>query len=103
MANVYNLSSRLYQFKLAGQDQKRFLLIESGTRIHTTEFEREKDRIPSNFALKLRKHVRTKRLDDVRQLGDDRIIDLKFGTGTAANHIILELFAAGNIILTDEK
>ena len=49
---------------------------------------------PSNFCLKLRKHVRTRRLEDVRQLGVDRIVDLTFGTGNATVHIILELYSS---------
>ena len=36
----------------------------------------EKSDMPSNFALKLRKHLRTRRLDDVRQLGVDRLVVL---------------------------
>lgn len=31
----------------------------------------------------------------------DRIIDLQFGSGEAAYHIILEAYDRGNIILTD--
>jgi predicted ribosome quality control (RQC) complex YloA/Tae2 family protein len=51
--------------------------------------------------MKLRKYIRTKRLEDVRQLGVDRVVDFKFGSGDAVNHIILELYANGNIVLTD--
>jgi predicted ribosome quality control (RQC) complex YloA/Tae2 family protein len=49
--------------------------------------------VPSNFSLKLRKHVRTKRLEDVRQLGVDRIVDFVFGSGEATVHLVLELYA----------
>lgn len=34
---------------------------------------RDKSNTPSGFTLKLRKHIRTKRLEDVRQLGYDRV------------------------------
>eukprot|EP01034_Spumella_vulgaris_P026390 gene26390-32964_t len=57
--------------------------------------------LPSPFAMKLRKHIRTKRLEDVRQLGEDRVVDFKFGSGDSINHIILEMYANGNIVLTD--
>lgn len=33
--------------------------------------------------------------------GSDRVVDLKFGSGDAICHIILELYASGNIVLTD--
>ena len=54
---------------------------------------KSKAETPSNFTLKLRKHVRTRRLEDVRQLGVDRIVDLTFGSGEATYHIILELYS----------
>lgn len=34
---------------------------------------RDKKNTPSGFTLKLRKHIRTRRLEDVRQLGYDRV------------------------------
>lgn len=49
----------------------------------------------------MRKHLKNKRLESLRQLGTDRIMDLQFGSGEAAYHIILELYDRGNIILTD--
>lgn len=36
-------------------------------------FHRDKSNTPSGFTLKLRKHIRTRRLEDVRQLGYDRV------------------------------
>lgn len=35
------------------------------------------------------------------QVGQDRIINLQFGTGEAAYHVIIELYDRGNIVLTD--
>lgn len=64
---------------------------------------REKSTIPSVFSLKLRKHIRTKRLENIEQVGLDRIVIFTFGVGTNAQHLILELFASGNIILTDSN
>lgn len=97
LQNVYDISPKTYLFKLSKPDHpKEVLLIESGKRIHTTEFTRDKGNSPlihssnlinstgehpSNFAMKLRKHIRTKRLVDIQQIGTDRIIDLTFGEG----------------------
>lgn len=36
-------------------------------------------------------------------MGTDRIVDLQFGSGEAAYHVILELYDRGNIILTDHE
>lgn len=49
----------------------------------------------------MRKHLKNKRLESLTQMGTDRIVDLQFGTGEAAYHIILELYDRGNIVLTD--
>ncbi|KAK4532008.1 hypothetical protein CCYA_CCYA10G2865 [Cyanidiococcus yangmingshanensis] len=75
--------------------------------------------LPSGFALKLRKHLRTRRLAEITQLGIDRVVDLRFvgGSQSAAaykanpgvtpsralleSHLIVELHSGGNIILTD--
>jgi hypothetical protein len=54
---------------------------------------RDKSDTPSNFTLKLRKHIRTRRLEDVRQLGVDRIVDFVFGSGEATYHLILEMYS----------
>lgn len=51
--------------------------------------------------MKLRKHLKNKRLEAITQLGIDRIIDLQFGTNDACYHVILELYDRGNIILCD--
>ena len=75
--------------------------MESGIRFHTTKFSRVKNDLPSPFAMKLRKYIRTKRLEHIGQVGKDRVIDFKFGSGEATNHILLELYAIGNIVLTD--
>ncbi|KAI5699222.1 hypothetical protein M8J76_011662 [Diaphorina citri] len=50
----------------------------------------------------MRKHLKNKRLESLKLLGLDRIIDLQFGTGEAEYHIIVELYDRGNIVLTDK-
>ena len=51
----------------------------------------------------MRKHLNNKRLEHAKQLGRDRIVDLQFGSGEAAYHVIIELYDRGNIVLTDYK
>lgn len=103
VANIYDINPRTYLLKLAKPEHKAFLLIESGTRIHTTDFTRDKSDIPSVFSLKLRKHLRTKRLENIQQLGMDRIVILTFGSGPATEHLIVEMYSQGNIILADPE
>ncbi|XP_065332099.1 ribosome quality control complex subunit NEMF homolog [Cloeon dipterum] len=101
LQQVYDIDHRTYLLKLQEKDDKAVLLIESGNRIHTTAFEWPKNQAPSSFSMKMRKHLKNKRLESLTQLGIDRAIDLQFGTGPAAYHLILELYDRGNIILTD--
>ena len=41
---------------------------------------------------KLRKHLRSRRLEKICQMGVDRIVDMQFGSGEAAYHLIVELY-----------
>lgn len=98
---VYDVDNKTYLIKLHQPDKKIVLLIESGTRLHTTEFEWPKNPAPSGFSMKLRKHINNKRLEYIKQIGVDRVIDLQFGSGDAAYHVILEMYDRGNLVLTD--
>merc|ERR1712142_61461 len=79
------------------------ILIESGNRIHATEYDWPKNPTPSGFTMKLRKHLRNRRLESIRMLGMDRIVDFCFGSGEAAYHVIAEIYDRGNIVLTDHE
>lgn len=98
---IYDVDHKTYLLKFARQEEKLVLLIESGIRFHCTEFEWPKNPVPSGFTMKLRKHLKNKRLECIKQVGYDRIIDMQFGTKEATYHVILELYDRGNIILTD--
>ncbi|KAK3914670.1 Nuclear export mediator factor NEMF-like protein [Frankliniella fusca] len=101
VAQVYDVDNTTYLIKLQRPEEKAVLLLESGIRFHSTGFEWPKNPSPSGFSMKLRKHLKNKRLEVLRQMGLDRIVDFQFGTGEAAYHVILELYDRGNIILTD--
>ncbi|XP_025157417.1 nuclear export mediator factor NEMF homolog isoform X2 [Harpegnathos saltator] len=100
---IYDIDHRTYLIRFQRSEEKCVLLLESGNRIHTTGFEWPKNIAPSGFSMKMRKHLKNKRLESLMQVGIDRIIDLQFGSGEAAYHIILELYDRGNIILTDHE
>ncbi|XP_036313408.1 nuclear export mediator factor NEMF isoform X5 [Pipistrellus kuhlii] len=99
--NVYDVDNKTYLIRLQKPDFKATLLLESGIRIHTTEFEWPKNMMPSSFAMKCRKHLKSRRLVSAKQLGADRIVDFQFGSDEAAYHLIIELYDRGNIVLTD--
>ncbi|XP_078090271.1 ribosome quality control complex subunit NEMF [Mustelus asterias] len=101
--NVYDVDNKTYLIRLQKPESKTMLLVESGIRIHTTEFEWPKNMMPSGFAMKCRKHLKSRRVIHIKQLGVDRIVDFQFGSDQAAYHLIVELYDRGNIILTDHE
>lgn len=77
------------------------VVVECGHRIHLTDFEIPITQTPSNFVTKLRKHLKTRRLSGLKQIGNDRVLVLQFSDGLY--YLVLEFFSAGNIILLDEN
>lgn len=100
LANIYDLSSRIFLLKFALPNQKHLLVIDSGFRCHLTQFSRAASPSPSSFVSKLRKHLKTRRLTRIRQLGTDRVLELEFSEGKY--RLYLEFYAGGNVVLTDE-
>ncbi|CAL8078375.1 unnamed protein product [Calicophoron daubneyi] len=101
--NVYDANNKLYLLKLSCTEtgEKVILLLESGARIHLSEYEWQKNDVPSGFSMKLRKHIRNRKISCVRQLGMDRIVDIEIGFGELCYHLIVELYDRGNMCLTD--
>ncbi|KAG8041494.1 hypothetical protein G9C98_002787 [Cotesia typhae] len=100
---IYDIDHRTYLIRLQRSEEKQVLLLESGNRIHTTAFEWPKNVAPSGFSMKMRKHLKNKRLESLTQIGCDRMVDLQFGSNQAAYHVILEVYDRGNIVLTDHE
>ncbi|KAL7676953.1 hypothetical protein ACOME3_003202 [Neoechinorhynchus agilis] len=101
ISTIYDLNPKTYLFKLKRHEETTMMLIESGCRIHSTDYNWPKNQFPSMVTMKLRKHLRNRRLHGVKQLGVDRIVQLTVGTGDRVNHVFIELFDRGNIILCD--
>lgn len=76
-------------------------MVDSGFRCHLTGFNRTTAAAPSAFVTKLRKHLKSRRVTSISQVGTDRIIDIQFSDGQY--RLFLEFFAAGNIVLTDKE
>ncbi|OMJ16765.1 Nuclear export mediator factor Nemf [Smittium culicis] len=51
--NIYDINSKTYMFKFQKPGTKVMVVIESGTRIHSTEQALEKNSIPSHFSSKV--------------------------------------------------
>ncbi len=104
VANIYDISDKMYIFKFNSTGGERlFLVLESGVRFHMTKFSRQHHNQPSPFAMKLRGLLGTKKLEQIQQLGFDRVVLMRFGSGDYINYVLLELYAGGNIVVTDEN
>ncbi|KFY33917.1 hypothetical protein V494_07215 [Pseudogymnoascus sp. VKM F-4513 (FW-928)] len=101
LANVYDLSSKIFLLRFAKPDDKKQMIIDSGFRCHLTSFSRATAASPSVFVTKLRKFLKTRRVTAVSQIGTDRIIEFQFSEGQY--RLYLEFYAGGNIILTDKE
>lgn len=87
--------------KFALPDSKKNLVLDSGFKVHLTEFSRPTPQTPSNFVVKLRKHLKSRRLSSIKQVGVDRVLVLNFSDGMY--YLVLEFFSAGNIVLLDHE
>ncbi|CCE83393.1 Piso0_003968 [Millerozyma farinosa CBS 7064] len=103
LQNVYGTakSNKQYILKFSVADSKKLVALETGNRIHLTEYERATEAFPSSFVTKMRKHLKSRRLTGVKQVANDRVLVLEFSDG--AFYLALEFFSAGNIILLDEN
>ncbi|KAL4764871.1 putative DUF814 domain protein [Aspergillus foveolatus] len=99
VSNIYDLSTRIFLFKVAKPDHRKQLIVDSGFRCHVTQYSRATAATPSGFVSRLRKYLKSRRITSVTQIGTDRIIDFSFSDGMY--HMLLEFFASGNIIITD--
>ncbi|EME81343.1 uncharacterized protein MYCFIDRAFT_114319 [Pseudocercospora fijiensis CIRAD86] len=101
LANVYDLSTRIFLLKFQKPEHREQLLVDSGFRCHLTKFARATAAAPSPFVARLRKFLKTRRCTAVKQIGTDRVIELQFSDG--AYRLFLEFYAGGNIVLTDNE
>ncbi|KAI9370886.1 telomere recombination-domain-containing protein [Aspergillus egyptiacus] len=101
VSNIYDLSTRIFLFKVAKPDHRKQLIVDSGFRCHVTQYSRATATSPSPFVSRLRKFLKSRRITSVTQIGTDRVIDFSFSDGMY--HMFLEFFAGGNIIITDRE
>ncbi len=78
------------------------LVIEAGRRIHRTKFPKEAPRLPSSFAMLMRKHLEGLKVESVEQHDFDRVVIINFARDEKKYRVIAEVFSKGNVILCDE-
>jgi len=75
------------------------VLVDPPRRIHTTEIEYEKPRMPPSLCMMLRKHLVGGKVKDISQHRFERIIVFSIATRRGDYKLYVELFREGNLIL----
>ncbi|WP_407375423.1 ribosome rescue protein RqcH [Methanobrevibacter sp.] len=78
------------------------LVMQSGSRIHTSQYPLENPTIPPSFPMILRKRIKGAHVESITQHNFDRVIEIRVKKDQYYT-IIVELFDKGNIILLDEE
>lgn len=78
------------------------LVIQSGVRIHTSQYPLENPTNPPTFPMLLRKRIKGANVVSVKQYEFDRVVEIKVKKDKYYT-LIVELFDKGNIILLDEN
>lgn len=103
LANIYDLlNSSGFLLKFAIPDSKKLLIVNPGFQIHLTDFTRDTTLTPGNYVVKLRKHLKTRRVNRVALAKNDRVMVISFSDNHAF-HLVFEFFAGGNMILLDDQ
>jgi nuclear export mediator factor NEMF len=103
--NIYDVEGRFISLKIKTKDkQNKFIMVDAGKKFYISNDKIENDRkLPSSFIMKLRKHLENKLILNIKQINYDRVIDISFGYTEIQYHLIIEMYASGNIIFTDEN
>ena len=79
------------------------LVIIRGQRLYLSSRDRPMPHQPAPFAMLLRKHLTNARIEEISQIGFDRIVKFVFDAKMGRRELIIECFRNGNLILLDEK
>ncbi|MEE9610675.1 MAG: ribosome rescue protein RqcH [Desulfatiglandales bacterium] len=89
------------QLNIPGKGRSDMVIV-AGKRLYLTERPKKAPKVPTTFAMTLRKYLGNSIIDDVEQVAFDRIVILKCNRGANSYILIIELFGNGNVILAGE-
>lgn len=78
------------------------LVMQCGTRIHTSQYPLENPTTPPSFPMLLRKRIKGAHVESIKQHNFDRVVEIKVKKDKYYT-IVVELFDKGNIILLDDE
>ena len=91
----------IVRFHVAGTGRVD-LVMQCGSRIHTSQYPLENPTTPPSFPMLLRKKIKGAHVESIKQHNFDRVVEIKVKKDQYYT-IIVELFDKGNIILLDEE
>lgn len=97
--SVYSINKKSILIKFSTKDQ---ILIEPPSKFHLTYVDHEKINL-TPIAIYLRKILNNCRVESIYQLGFDRVAAIRMASATGPMLLIIEMYANGNIILTDQN
>lgn len=99
---VYQYDQKLLGVRLNGQDHARYhLMIEAGRRLHRVRTPPKPPKLPTSFAMMLRKYLEGGRVLAIEQHGLERIVSFEIGRKETTYRLVVELFDEGNVVLCD--
>jgi len=101
LSKIYLPELKLLNLRFNDED-KTSLIIDSGKLLYSTKYKIENPKNPHNFVMYLRKNIDNSRVEKIRQIPGDRVVEIIFKNKNK-NILIIELFGKGNFILTDEN
>ena len=106
LKNIYDEGDRGWIFRLYARGENRFLHLSAQPRFARLHLQQERESAlasPGDFCRALRSRLAGAVLEDLRQVGGDRIAELVFATAAGRQYLVHEMFGARpEILLLDE-
>lgn len=101
---IYQIDKKefLFNFHVTGKGKKS-LRINVPNFIFLTEKKLKTPEQPPGYCMFLRKRLKMARINEISQIGLERILKIVFDTKDEKYILFIELFSKGNMILTDEN
>ncbi len=106
LKNIYDEGGRGWIFRLYARGENRFLHLSAQPRFARLHLQQERESSPASpgdFCRALRSRLAGAVLEDLRQVGSDRIAELVFDTAAGRQYLVHEMFGVRpEILLLDE-
>lgn len=98
----YEIEEDKFRIKLKKDGSEHNILCILCKSLNNTEYIEKIDN-PTNFSLAVRKRIIGYKISAIKQLGNDRILQISLQKKDESVYIILEMFGKGNFIITDSN